>query len=284
MLNILCPGYIGVAQVGAQIIRCSDFSVNPSQTVLFYDHTIGLNDTVPADSKTKGEEIGFRQIQKRIARPSPISIQGGFSFPATSLSGGNNFQFLFNNAKFGNYFNLFFQYHRGGGQNGRTFSNCRVNQFSFSIVAGDILNIKVEIFAKDMSEFGSVASYVEAEKLITWDMVDVTSSDVFTASGIAGIDFTINNNLKNIYTNFGTSFLPTDIRIGMQEVSGSVSVYNLPGNTFISSGTLSTTIGVSAPGFNTQLNVMLFPQQAAGSIGAVITKVPFVGVDYALGE
>jgi hypothetical protein len=118
--------------------------------------------------------------------------------------------------------------------------------------------------------------------------VTVSCSDVVTAYGIQGIDFSINNNLKNIYTNaIGTeanNLLPTDIRIGMQEVTGNLSVYNIPGNTFISSGTEESIINVGAPGFNEQLHVVFKPQEISASLGPVITKVPFVGVDYALGE
>ena len=284
-MSILCPGYIGMASVGGKQIRCTDFSINPNQQLLFYDHIIGLNDTVPVGSETKGEEVGTIQPQKRIARPSPISIGGGFSFPAASRSSDNNFEDLFDHAKYGTYFDMGFQYHRGSGKTSRRFINCRVNQFTFSINASDILNISVDVFAKDMTDTGQVSSYNTSEKLVTWDKVEVSTGSVSSNKGIYGIEFTINNNLQNIYTNDSyDSFLPTDIRIGMQEVRGSLSVYDIPQQDFLDSSTAPSKIEITTPGFTTEINVVFIPQQISAVMGPIITQVPFVGVGKAFGE
>jgi len=282
-ISSLCPGYIGQAEVDGVSIRCSDFSLNPSQDFTFYDHTIGLNDTVPSNNSSKGESVGDIQTQKRIGRPSPISIGGGISFPATQ----GNLGVLFDNAKYGTYFDVDFQYHRGVGQDSRSFSDCRVNQYTFSITAGDILNISADFLAKDMSESGGVGNNIFAEKLITWDQVLVSSSGL-GSYGIQGIEFSVNNNLKNIYT-VGSStgedaFKPSDIRVGMQEVTGSISVYNIPGKSFITDSTSSSTISISAAGFNTDIEVVFKPQDIPGTLGPVITSIPFVGVDKAFGS
>jgi hypothetical protein len=69
----------------------------------------------------------------------------------------------------------------------------------------------------------------------------------------------------------------------MQEVTGSVSVYNIPGSPLLDRLTSKTTILVSAPGFSETMNVVFKPQQIGGTLGPVITSVPFVGVDYAFG-
>ena len=287
-MSSLCPGYIGVAKVDGQIIRCSDFGVNPNQKYSFYDHVIGLNDTVPSDNSTKNENIGVIQTQKRIGRPSVVSISGSFSFPAATDGSNPNFSALFNHAKYGTYFDLDFQYHRGGGQSSRKFSNCRVNQFSFSCTAGDTVNISVDVFAKDIDEGGgSVSSYQTAEKLITWDKVVVSASGVDSSSGVQGLEFTINNNLKNVYTTNapGTlnAFMPYDIRVGMQEVTGSISVYDIPGNTILDHTTGSKTMSLTVASFSTNIEVVYEPQQTGGTLGPVITSVPFVGVDKPFG-
>lgn len=282
----LCPGYIGVAQIGGTIFRVSDFSVNPSQDFLFYDHVIGLNDTVPAGSLTKGESVGTIQIQKRIGRPSPISINGGFSFPATE---SGVYPILFEHAKYGTYFNLDFQYHRGGGIENRSFTDCRVNNFSFSATAEDIVNITTDVFAKGIEDPGTVVRpYQTAEKLITWDKVVISASGITTTDGIQGINFSVNNNLKNIYTTKSSfqepeNLLPFDIRVGMQEVTGSLAVYNIPGVPLITSSTGESTIAVTLPGLSFTIHVVLKPQELAASVGPIITIVPFVGVDFALG-
>ena len=283
----LCPGYIGMLEVDSTLIRCTDFNVNPSQDFLFYDHVIGLNDTVPIDNSTKGEEVGAIQTQKRIGRPSTISIGGGFSFPATGSQGSNNFEKLFEHAKLGDYFDLDFQYHRGSDQTARRFIDCRVNQFTFSITAGDILSISVDVLSKNMEESGGVTNYIEAEKMITWDKVTVSAGGVTSDSGIQGLEFSINNNLKNIYTvdpEPDNKFLPKDLRVGMQEVEGNISVYNIPGKSFITTITGITEISVAAPGWSTPINSILKPQEVAGTLGPIISSVPFVGVDKAFGN
>lgn len=268
-------------------IRCTDFNINPSQNFLFYDHVIGLNDTVPTDNSTKGEEVGVIQTQKRIGRPSVISIGGGFSFPATGAVSSNNFEKLFEHAKIGDYFTFDFQYHRGLGQDARRFIDCRVNQFTFSITAGDILNISVDIFAKDMEESGSVSNYQIAEKLITWDKVTVNADGVTGDSGIQGVEFSINNNIQNIYTvipDQDNKLLPKDLRLGMQEVTGNISVYNIPGQSFITTTTGSTDISITAPGWSKTIKSILKPQEMGGTLGPIITSVPFVGVDKPFGD
>jgi hypothetical protein len=289
----LCPGHVGVAQVvdSGTIIRCSDFSVNPTQDYLFYDHVIGLNDTVPFDNSTKGESIGTIQTQKRIGRPSVISIGGGFSFPATYKEFGNiNFVELFEHAKYGTYFEINFQYHRGNNRAKRWFKECRVNQFTFSATAGDTLNISVDIFAKDFKEAaGGVNPYDISEKLITWDEVGVSTQNMSASSGIQGIEFTINNNLMNIYTkdpgqDASNNLLPRDIRVGMQEVTGSISVYNIPGVELLNPSTGRSTISINTAGWSTTIQAVLKPQQIGAALGPVITAVPFIGVDKAFGS
>ncbi len=75
MSNQVRPGYMGLAVVDGTQFRCTSFSVNPNQDVLFYNHVIGLKDTVPSDSATKGEDLSKINTQRRIWRPKE-AIQG----------------------------------------------------------------------------------------------------------------------------------------------------------------------------------------------------------------
>ncbi len=75
MSNLVRPGYMGLASIDGSYIRCTSFSVNPSQEATFYDHVIGLKDTVPSNSATKGEDLGitYANTQKRIWEKSSFN-------------------------------------------------------------------------------------------------------------------------------------------------------------------------------------------------------------------
>lgn len=282
---------MGVASVDGTTFRVSDFSVQPSQEMLFYDHVIGLNDANYSTNVTKGEEPGFINVQKKLARPGTISIGGGFSFPATDGEGGKALKTFLDRARDGDYFDLQFQYSRCETGMARTFTECRINQFSFSVTAGDIVNISVDILAKKMENRGTVSETEEVQKLITWDKVMVSGNDL-GGDVVQSINFNVNNNAKNIYTNVsgstgtpGAEFLPHDIRLGMQEVSGTVSIYNNRMVDFLDSNTTNQSLTISAgDDFNANLSVVYYPTQISAVVGPVIVSIPFIGVDYALGQ
>ena len=64
MAIIANPGYMGYAQVGSYKIRCTDFNVYLKQDNIFYDHTIGLRDSVPDDILTSKGDNGSWNVQK----------------------------------------------------------------------------------------------------------------------------------------------------------------------------------------------------------------------------
>jgi len=285
------PGFIGIATIEGRKIRCTSFDVNPNQTSLFYDHTIGIRDTVPITSATKGEQdpltphgSNVRNTQKRIWRPSTIEVSGGISFPATVLDSGYSFcSRLFNIAGWADYFDLDFWYYCG---NGKTFSDCRVNTFGFNIQAGDILNIDASVMGKDIADATPPEVFhKEAEKLVTWDVVNITVSGYTPLENllITGFNFQINNNLSNIYTNGSVAvpnLKPHDIRAGMQEVTGSLSIYLEQGQEFIPiSLTTPAEIAISCPSLNTTMHVVFQSNKMSGAIGPIVTEIPFVGVD-----
>ena len=155
------------------------------------------------------------------------------------------------------------------------------------MTASDILNISVDIFALDMEESGNVDGLIEPAKLITWDKIGVNVGGISETDGIQGFEFSINNNLQNVYTvlpDQSNSFLPKYIRIGMQEVTGSVSLYNIPGQSFITASTGSVDIDLTAPGWSEKLIAILKPQEVGAVLGPVISNIPFVGVDKAFGD
>ena len=278
-------GYMGLAKVGSTTIRCTSFSVNTTQDLSFYNHVIGLRDTVPSGNATKGEGSAT-QIQRKIWRPSPISIGGGIGFPATETS----LSTIFDLAKRADYFDTVFKYHcagEGDSNNPRTFKDCRINSFDLSVTAGDIVNVSMDVLCKKLTIAGSSSVYTVPQKLLTWDKIKVTA-DSITDYLIQGFSLKINNNLQNIYTTTATttysetspeSLLPTDIRVGMQEVTGSLSVYLASGQRFITGGSTVININFSSSSLSFRITAVYKPSQLEGAVGPIITQVPFVGVD-----
>ena len=286
MANVYA-GYMGLATVDGTNVRCTAFNINPTQTPSFYDHVIGVNDTIPTDSSTKGEEVGVIQTQRTLWRPSPIIINGSMSFPATEETSS----LLFDHAKYGTYITEinFVHYCEAS----KTYFNCRVNTYNFSVSSGDIVNITSELYARDIQDGTNLNQYTDAQKLITWDKVTVNiSPSLGTGINLEGINFNVNNNLVPIYTSDPTlidpsitnKLYPADLRLGMQHVSGNLLIYLRKGTTLLNISTAITTISISCPGFSTTINVILTPEQIEGIIGPVITTIPFVGVDKAFGE
>jgi hypothetical protein len=279
--TIINPGFTGILNVGGTLIRCTSFGANTTQDAQFFNHVIGLNDTIPGNNATKGESVGSRQIQRYIWRPSVIGLGGSMSFPATEY----HISTMFQEAKNGSYIpSLKYVYYcSSSGNNTIEFKECRVNGYDLSIQAGDILNITVDIAAKDAIESNSNAPSTTSEKFITWDKCAVTATGL---TDIRGFSFKINNNIQVIYTNQAsgsqstyTSLLPYDLRIGMQEVTGTVSVYLQQGQRFIPSQLAQTSlVTFIAPGLTVSMNVVYFTSQLEGVVGPVVCDLPFTGV------
>ena len=264
-------GYIGYAEINGTQIRCTDFSVVPSQDALFYNHIYGLRDG--GSNGGKGD-TGALNTQRTLFRPSVISISGGISFPATEGGGAS---VLFDLAKTGDSFDMDFHYDC---DNGRSFNSCKVGRFEFSIVAGDIINISADIMANNVADGSGASEFNSLEKLITWDKVSVGDF----GDGVQAFNFSINNNLIPIYTAGGNSeytnkLLPAEIRVGMQEVTGTITAYGMNSHYYDISN--KSTITVSAPGFSTNINCVFRPSGANGSSGAIVNTYPFIGVDRA---
>ena len=271
------PGYLGVATVDGSQIRCTGFSVNLDQNVLWYDHTIGLRDNItPNIHDTKGD-TGESQIQKHIWRASPKLIKGTITFPLTDL----NAKPFFDLAKSGDDFDMEFKYTCGLS---REFATCKVNSWTLNLASGDIANVTVEIWALDLLEGEDETLYLEEEKLITWDVCNVIVDGATVDEKLANFDVTINNNLLPIYTsgfNVALSLRPAKFRVKMQEVKGTAGVYGdafgLFGPLEVDAGhTIEVNIGSGLQTFS--LNVLYKPLTRSGAIGPLVHTLPFEGV------
>ena len=279
-LGDIKQGYMGLAFIGSNELRCTDFSIQVQQQPLFYDHTIGLRDSIPVTLIGGKGDIGALNIQKTIWRPSVKSYQGSITFPITSLGGDPLYEY----AKTGDDFDLEFQYTCGISRN---YNQCKVNSYTFTATAGDFCTVSADIMCLQGLDGTLDSKYTEVEKIVTWDDVDISIGGLGVSDCIQAFTFTVNNNCKAIYTaggNIDLSLNPILIRVGMQEIQGAISFYN-QGNIleFLEDITSPKTISVSAYGIGIDLYVLFKPQERSGSTGPVISTLPFVGVDYALG-
>lgn len=281
-------GYIGIVKINSTYIKCSDCNININQDTLFYDHIIGLNDTIPTDLATKGCTEGVINNQKYLWRPGVKAVTGSLSFPATMA----NLKEVFKIAQTGALFTIDVYY---ACATYRQFTGCRINTFSFSIEVGDILTISIDVSATMITDsVGSVPTGSVIEKMITWDEVVVTP--VFNSplvlvtpnDGIRHFEFTINNNTIPIITHQSLSkndFFPIKIRNGMQEVNGNFVFYNRGINLAgLDATTVSGTIGITVDTFSTTANVLYKPVSRTASVGFIPNTVQFVGVGKAFGE
>ena len=247
-------GYTGILEGPEGLIRCTDFNVIRQQEVLFYDHVIGLVDTIPSGIETKGEDTTIN-IQKTIERPGVKLVSGGLAFPVTE----ENSSAFFEEVKRGQWFDFTFDYSCGDGA--FQFRDCRVNSYTFSATAGDIATVSVDIMGKDYKALSYLGNYQDAQKLMTWDKIKIEG--VPGNNGIVSFTFTVNNNLMPIYTakeNKDKSLKPFDIRVGMQSVTGSVTVYK-NNDEFEFDLSQPVQLKLTVPGFTTPINVVFKPSQ-----------------------
>jgi len=278
-------GWMGYAEIGEKKVRCTDFNVKLTQKVLFYDHTIGLRDSIPSEILGSKEDDGSFNEQKIFWRGSTKIVEGAINFPLTEFSANAFFQ----QACKGDEFDVLLVY---SCDVAKLYKYCRVNTYSFTATAGEGANVSVGVMGIDIQE-GIGGTYEILEKIITWD--EITINGTGADKGIVSFDFAINNNCIPIYTagtNLGvggtaggtSELLAHKIRIGMQEVTGSITLYNDYGdpNVFVEEAS-EKTIKISAGGiFNAELKVVFEYPGNTGQVSPHIRVIPFVGVAHAV--
>ena len=288
-INNLRKGYRGLCIIDGVLARVSSFDVNVNQNVEFYDHTLGLNDKLTSASSSapagsKEDSVPKINVQKYFWRPGVKITSGNISlYPDVSVLNK-----LFNLTKYGKIFNITYYYSCGVG---RVIKECRINSFQFDIQAGDIVNLTIEIMAKESREFFGDPPYnSKAEKLIPFSAVNINTKHL--GANIMSFSLTVNNSCIPIYT--AGSLDPKKIRTGMQMVSGSISYYWDGSNP-----TLSSTIvdeltkpseikinisDICSSSFSETLCVVYNPTTMKGGVDVISQVLAFNGVGYALGK
>lgn len=271
MADDLRKGYMGYGVIAGYTTRLSSCNISAKQDVLFYTHTIGLNDSGFSGSQTKGESIGSIQPQKIFGRPSPCTISGSISFPIS-----DGFQSAFDSMRKGEVFTITVNYGCGFG---RTFTGCRANSISFNITAGDFATATVDVLAMDETDASAGTDYRLPQKFITWDVLAVTANGA-GVNTFYGLNFQVNNSAFYIYTaKDSNTIAPLEIRLGTQEVTGTVMGYLGSGHKFVTRTSSPGSVSVSSSVFSADMKVMWKSDLVDSVTGPVVISVPFIGVD-----
>ncbi|MFA5313976.1 MAG: phage tail tube protein [Methanomassiliicoccales archaeon] len=269
------PGYLGALSIGGgSKIRCTDFNVNYSQDILFYNHIIGLLDNITDGTKLEGASPN---IQRTFWRAGTRVVNGSFTFPLAETS----YKAMFDLARNATYFDMAFLYYCNGVS--RRFTSCRVNTFSFRSMAGDVATMTIDVMGIGIEEANSSFQNSSPEKLITWDLINVNAPEV--TDPIQGIEVTINNNCIPIFTAGGNTIknyelTPWVIRVGTQEISGIISAYtNGRPTSSIHTVTTPSNLVIKIKDTEYKCPIVYRPTNRAAATNAIIAQLPFVGVD-----
>jgi len=254
----LTPGFMGIADAGGDTFRCYSMSMNPSQNLERYNTIYGLRDE------------GLYP-QNPIYRPSVKIVKGSLNYPCTDRSGIP----LLEEAKTGSDFSISLTFTCGISM--QAFG-CKVESFSISCSAGDVLKVQVSFVGIRATDAGGQVSYTQAEKLITWDTVNVNIPDA------SSFQFNITNPIMPIYTagtNNSLNLWPRELRVGIQTIKGNINYYtSSPQNLeFIDSVTSGTNFSMESPAGNITANVIYTPYQLASNIGPISGVLDFEGAD-----
>jgi hypothetical protein len=236
--------YSGSCTINDVQVWCRDISVDMGSKPTFYDHSVGLVESIRGIVKP-GRTIPGTRIQKKFFRYSPL-------LPKVSISGSltlSNAVYLLNLA-------------RSGGalvQNGvlagsvvratlwdegltYVLNNAYISSFSFDIRAGDIASFSAEFVGTNFNRTESDVSVKaqQLDKFLTWDAVALEVTGTFGVGGasgaispsgfkdfssVSGFSLSVNNPIVPIYTANTPQMYPRELRIGMQDTTGNISCY-----------------------------------------------------------
>jgi len=285
-------GYRGLADIaGVGEVRFADASVTARQT-------INAPDLIMGDWDHDAYNFG------------PIEIGGSISGPVTetfvSGSGGGTGIWTWGVKRNGECGTLseadttLYYYCGGTEYRARLFENMLVNTLGFSCAAGDVAQFTIDLMGYGLgANNGWIATdpphFTTAEKLITWDKVDVTitpgPNPEFTPPvniAYSNFDFSIANNLQVVYSLGQPNLFPFEIVPGLRTITGSISVYNTPQangkdtwDSYLASEV--STIAFNIGGLSIDMKVRFHRVEPASSTGPIVSTVGFTGVTHQVG-
>ena len=252
--------FTGVLKVSGSIHPCTSMASGIKTQPEFYNHIQGLRDTTPG-ATTKGPGR-LNTVQKKIYRWAPKLAISSASGPVVNEVGLSS---IMDPAMSGDTIGVSL----GNSEGAHDINDAIVSRVSINVSAGDVANWTAEFTGAGLSD--SVASgTASCDKLITWDECSISGVD----GDVAAFSLSINNPVVPVYTSNGTDLWPDVLRIGIQEVSGSISIYGKP-NWDSSETELYIVVGED----DYTVKCVLKPTQIQVNSGGIfISTVDFVGV------
>jgi len=293
--GLVNSGYIGIADIAGTKLRFENATITAKQE-------IEARDLVMGDWDRDAYVYGKIEVGGSISGPvteSFVSALSGTSLLEWACGRVTDCGSLVTN-------DIHLYYFCGSD---RLFNNLYVNSFNFSVSAGDVAQFSLDVVGTGANDFGTTSPtpvFQDAEKLLTWDKVNVSlltpSSDTeggdpgtFVGLGFSNFEFTVNNNIETLYGLGQANLFPFDIVPGIRQISGSMSVYNTPsfngaeafdrycaGNESVLRFSLgSTCIGQTV---DVDLRVRFHRIEPTLSPGAIVSTVGFTGVSHQSGS
>jgi hypothetical protein len=225
-MSIIKPGFRGYAEIDSSATE----GVSEDHKVRFSSFGINANQDVEAPEMVMGDDTHDAWAYGK------IDVNGSISGPVTESTG------VFIDALEANLVEdsgatINVKYYRGYT---RTFTGCRLNQYTFTVNAGEVVNFTLDIIGVTVQPgpgLDIMSGYTKGEKLITWDKASIRVGDLHLDDngtpnyqtldyygGLQSFTFTASNNFQRQFV-LGRSDLFGDLVEGMKDVTGNIVSY-----------------------------------------------------------
>jgi len=263
-------GYMGLATIGG------------SSNVRFDSANIAVMQEVEAPDLIMGDYDHDAYVYGK------ITVGGSISGPITENSGNSLWEWASQRGSCGELTekDVAITYYCGVG---KTLSGVVVGSYGLSCQAGEVAQFNMEVAGKAASSGGGPGTFTDAEKLVTWDKVNLTASGGgadFSNIDWSSFDFNLNNNVENAYALNSGDLFPAKVIGGLRTFSGTITGYDIPGaNGFDSWDDYSAgdtgTLGITMPGgISISVAVRWHRVVPQSSVGVMTSTVGFSGVTH----
>lgn len=259
-------GYMGTCKIAGVHLFCTSLSISKKVEPLFFDHIYGLLDSGGGDGEVKGDggSGGFDSRQKGIFRSSRTTASASASGPLVEGA----FSALMDAAIRGTTTKADIGFYSGAG---KSLKSAIITSLTIDVKAGEAASFSVELMGTDIEALSSSTSLAACKKIITWDQCNVTSG---ITGDIMSFSLSISNPAIPIHVTGDDETLgPKEIRIGMQEVRGSISSYKP--NEWPGGDTDIITFKIKDDSY--KLEAVFSGPTYSPSVGPFVCTIPFTG-------
>jgi hypothetical protein len=270
-------GYMGSADIGGTVVKITSSSINRVQTV-------EAPELVQGDFVKKAVNYGKVEIGGNISGPcAENSIVSLWTQATSRIADGDHMS---------TPVDITIAYYKSASQ---SFAGCYINSFQLSVTAGEVAQFTIDFMGKGVpgeSTATGSSTTTACEKLITWDKCSFTGGSV-PDTQVQSYTMTVGNGLQRAYVLNQDDLYPADVLAGMQNVTGSVSIYGdgspqgqMPLGVFgadhwddytPATDVQAITVTIGA-GVTASANVMFNRPEANAATGPTIYTVGFTGV------